>query len=310
MEADRQRHAYGGDRAPIVACDASGRVLYGNLAARQLLHRHNTASLDLLLPSDHANLASVCIKEGKRLAAATHFDGHYIHWTYRRLPRRQLACVFGNPVDASVVRALSAAKLMESILGKVGFGLLAIDAEFAIQFANPIARACLESAWPGSTESGRLFQNQPRLRSELDHLLQRDGGAVAFHRGVADAPLEILVTPLAGECNTSSNEASVWLIGVVDPDFVPSSFPKRLADLYDLTPAEARVAAVLKHGRSLSDTAEVIGVSRSTVSTHLRTLCKKTGTAKMSDLLCRINCSIAAIMVAVDLISDLTDLTK
>ena len=54
--------------------------------------------------------------------------------------------------------------------------------------------------------------------------------------------------------------------------------------LFDLTPAEARVARSLSAGETLDDIAETGGVSRNTVRTQLRGVMEKTGCTRQAEL--------------------------
>lgn len=57
-----------------------------------------------------------------------------------------------------------------------------------------------------------------------------------------------------------------------------------LAQTYDLTPAEIRIVQALTQGRTLSQIAADLGVSRSTIAFHLRNVVQKTGTGRQAEL--------------------------
>ncbi|WP_336491255.1 helix-turn-helix transcriptional regulator [Methylobacterium nigriterrae] len=57
------------------------------------------------------------------------------------------------------------------------------------------------------------------------------------------------------------------------------------ATLFRLTSGELQVLAQLLNGRTLAETAEILGVARSTVKTHLDALFRKTDTKRQADLL-------------------------
>jgi DNA-binding CsgD family transcriptional regulator len=57
-----------------------------------------------------------------------------------------------------------------------------------------------------------------------------------------------------------------------------------LTGLFDLTPAEARIARGISTGRSLDELARAGGVSRETVRTQLKSLMMKTGTSRQVEL--------------------------
>lgn len=60
--------------------------------------------------------------------------------------------------------------------------------------------------------------------------------------------------------------------------------PSILSALFDLTPAEARLAAGLVEGRALKDVAAAMNVTYSTARTYLSRVFEKTGTGQQSEL--------------------------
>lgn len=57
-----------------------------------------------------------------------------------------------------------------------------------------------------------------------------------------------------------------------------------LSSLFDLTPAEARIAASLATGATLAATAAALSISVSTTRSHLSAVFSKTGTARQAEL--------------------------
>jgi DNA-binding CsgD family transcriptional regulator len=54
--------------------------------------------------------------------------------------------------------------------------------------------------------------------------------------------------------------------------------------LFDLTPAEARVARGISEAQTVDTVADALGVSRETVRTQLKAVLAKTGVAKQTEL--------------------------
>jgi DNA-binding CsgD family transcriptional regulator len=81
----------------------------------------------------------------------------------------------------------------------------------------------------------------------------------------------------------SVDDQRLAMIIIVDPArYVPSE--KDLADLFGLSPAEARVAAALMAGKSLADIAAASGVQITTVRTQLRSTLRKVEVKQQFDL--------------------------
>lgn len=72
---------------------------------------------------------------------------------------------------------------------------------------------------------------------------------------------------------------------VLTPVVAPSAPPVELVQsLFDLTPAEARVARNLVSGQSVDDMADASGVSHNTIRTHVRCVLQKTGCNRQSEV--------------------------
>jgi DNA-binding CsgD family transcriptional regulator len=72
---------------------------------------------------------------------------------------------------------------------------------------------------------------------------------------------------------------------VLTPVTMPQAPPVELVQsLFDLTPAEARVARSLASGKTVTDIASAGGVSRETIRTHVRGVLEKTGCNRQTDV--------------------------
>ncbi|HVO02117.1 MAG TPA: hypothetical protein VMT54_07945 [Candidatus Cybelea sp.] len=98
------------------------------------------------------------------------------------------------------------------------------------------------------------------------------------------APLVVHLLPLRRAAHDifSGSEMLVAATPVSASGIVPS--PSVLAGLFDLTPAEARLAASLSQGRALRDAAEDSNITFKTGRTYLERIFAKTGTHQQSEL--------------------------
>ena len=85
--------------------------------------------------------------------------------------------------------------------------------------------------------------------------------------------------------------SSILVITRVTPPAAPPA--ELLQGLFDLTPAEARVACGIGDGRTVEGIAELFGLSRETVRSQLKAVLGKTGLGRQADL--------AALLAGVDL---------
>jgi DNA-binding CsgD family transcriptional regulator len=128
----------------------------------------------------------------------------------------------------------------------------------------------LSAALNGQTRKlGKLIANA--LRGET-------GGpnAMALFRDHSRWPLWLLVLPVESRCAA---------VVVSDPAWKPFPDGRVLADLFRLTPAECRLAALLMQGASLLEAGMALQITRYTARAHLKLIFEKTGVDRQSRLM-------------------------
>ncbi|HMN81877.1 MAG TPA: hypothetical protein PKA20_18405 [Burkholderiaceae bacterium] len=100
----------------------------------------------------------------------------------------------------------------------------------------------------------------------------------APHVGVMPATLALLTAD-----SRRPGEALI-LLTLHDPDYGHHVDARMLEELFEMTPAEARVACALVRGLSPRQTAELCGVALGTVRTQLKAVFSKTRTRRQAEL--------------------------
>lgn len=96
-------------------------------------------------------------------------------------------------------------------------------------------------------------------------------------------PLIVHLVPIRRDARDVFSQASAILVLTpVVPGKVPTA--EVLQGLFDLTPAEARVARGVAELQTVDTIADTLGVSRETIRTQLKSVLAKTGTARQADL--------------------------
>jgi len=100
--------------------------------------------------------------------------------------------------------------------------------------------------------------------------------------------LTILVSSVRGKdvgrlADSNMKDAAV-LVFIIDPVNRASIPLTRIMDAYGLTQAEARVALAASSGKTMFETAKLLGLSPNTIKTHLRRVFAKTGTGRQAEL--------------------------
>lgn len=172
-------------------------------------------------------------------------------------------------------------------------GMIFFDSTGRILFMNRNARAIVAQKDGLLSTPDGLRAVQVRESANLDLLIRQaiatstgtglDAGGTILISRRSLPPLHLLVVPTRNlELDSSTSAAAV--VFIVDPSRRLRPAPEILSDLYRLTPAESRVTLLLGDGKSLSEIAEILGVSRNTLKTQVASVYSKTGTSRQSQL--------------------------
>jgi len=207
------------------------------------------------------------------------------------VPHLARAAEIGHELGAAAAsrRAFTAA------LDRLPRGVLLVDARLAVRFANRYAEEVLAAADGLRTERGALVASRPETTAALRRLVAgaaapaacgpaSAGGYLALARPSLARPLELLVAPLTPELAPMAAGRAVAALFVVDPERRLELPHEALRQLYGLTPAEARLAALVAEGLGLPEVATRLGVARETAKSTLRAVFAKTGTRKQGEL--------------------------
>jgi DNA-binding CsgD family transcriptional regulator len=168
--------------------------------------------------------------------------------------------------------------IAESALDALDLALLAVDRGQRIVFSNASADELLQAGRCLFKSNGRLAGRDAATNSALQGLVASSRGArrlcARSAHGAEGAEIYALAVPFV------ERQRLLLLVerrGVgLDTD--------RIAQLFDLTPAEARLAGALVAGKTLTEYARERGVSLNTVRSHLRQVLDKAGMRRQADL--------------------------
>lgn len=205
----------------------------------------------------------------------------------RLLPHIARAAAIGARLDG----CREAAARAEILLDGLGAGMVLVSERMRIIHLNRAARALLARGDCLRSEDGIIHARAPGTTRELAEAVARSartpgGGAVtiAAFRDAA-SPVVLHVVGLESRASAASMaDKPCAAIVVMIPNRLPGHVLDAVADLYDLTPAEASVFAQIAIGKTPAEVAQTLGIAASTVRTHLLRLFDKTGVRRQSDL--------------------------
>jgi DNA-binding CsgD family transcriptional regulator len=167
-------------------------------------------------------------------------------------------------------------------------GVIITDNTGLVIETNRAAEAIVQLADGLLVREGRLYARRVFETTRVAKLIagatgeqpRMGGGRMVIGRCDDLPPYVLAVMPLQ---TAPVDDRRLAMIIIVDPArYVPSE--RDLADLFGLSPAEARVAAALMTGKSLADIAATAGVQITTARTQLRSILRKVGVKRQFDL--------------------------
>lgn len=177
-------------------------------------------------------------------------------------------------------------------------GLILVDAEGKILFANQVAEELLALNEVLCLKEGRLHLSAPEPDAALHFTLGTCAAAtIAFFRTkqmieVARedrTPLQLSVTPFPNDSlNTSlpavGDSCPAAIILIADPEKERAAWKMQLRKEFGLTSAEAELALEIMKGDGREAAARRLGISVATVRTHLLHIFDKTGVHRQAEL--------------------------
>lgn len=174
-------------------------------------------------------------------------------------------------------------------------GMLLLNEDGCVVESNRAATRIVERGDGLTLRDGRPVAGDANDNRALQDLLKRALESTPETAPAVDRPLSIkrstdqrpysmMVTRLltAPEIGASRNIRAA--IFVTDPDDRQLGMRSLLGELYQLSPAEAELAALLCEGESLEGASDLRGVSVSTARSQLKAIFRKTGTRRQGDL--------------------------
>jgi DNA-binding CsgD family transcriptional regulator len=206
-------------------------------------------------------------------------------WLDRMVPHFQRAMLAWQARAGSAEHPASG---ITSLLAGLGQAAVVVEADGRLVERNEAARAHLASGHGLRLDGPRVTTSRPALAPALALAIGRaivrapERAPLALPRPGGRAPLSVGVFPVP---ETLSGGRRLALVLVVDPDRAREEGAVAVQALFDLSPAETRLLALLARGLELATVAAETGTSLNTVRTQLRSVFRKTGCRRQAELL-------------------------
>jgi DNA-binding CsgD family transcriptional regulator len=207
------------------------------------------------------------------------------------VPHMCRAVLIGRAIDLKRAEAATFADALDDLPA----GMFLIGKDARIKHANAAGQAMLEAGDILRSTGGRLFASDRRADEALREVFVAavDGDTALGVKGVA-VPLiaengkrhVAHALPLTAGARRQTGETYAATAALFVRGATLDSPPalEVIARRYQLTPTELRVLLAIVEVGGTPKVAEALGVSPSTVRTHLKSLFSKTGTRRQADL--------------------------
>ncbi len=194
------------------------------------------------------------------------------------------AAAVRTEIELEEERTVSAA--LSSSLSALGLGIVVLEADGRIRHASETALQIVDEHDGLIVADERLGLLDPeddaKFREHVHELsIARAGATTSMRVKRPSDGAAITLRMSAG----SSGRARYVVVAVDRPERVERLTPEMLAELFELTRAESKLAAALVKGSTLKEAANELSVGIETVRTQLKQLMKKTDTHRQADLI-------------------------
>jgi DNA-binding CsgD family transcriptional regulator/PAS domain-containing protein len=200
-------------------------------------------------------------------------------------------------IFAKIRRMEARRALYEGVMDQIATGMMLLDEGGNVLQMNRAAQKIIDDGGL-SIIDGKLHIEDEDAAVELRRLIHEAGAseerrkpsvmaALRVQNGAGAPSLSLLVRPLPAGAggDAGSPIATVFLSRPEERHSIP---PEIIQQLFGLTKTESSVTSLLAQGIGVEEIASRLGVSVYTVRTHIRSVFKKTGVSKQTELIRRV----------------------
>lgn len=264
-----------------------------------------------LEPSNILHLLGIDIREKKGLKASLRlsrgkqrqpFGDAERELCTRLIPHLQQAI----SIHARINHIESERLLYASTMGQLSVATVLLNENRQVISTNKIADALLADKDGVKLQRGELkitpASRHQAFLERIDHALANQHQttpamieALAVPRPSGKQAYGVIVRPVPRNEWAEEQSTPTVAIFIRNPEQTVIASEKMLTQLFELSPAEARLALQIANGLSLDEAVDVLCISRNTGRAHLRSIFSKTGISQQTQLVSLILKSVASL---------------
>jgi len=301
IEIALERQAYGTARENRVSktssrifqlsCNPDGSIVKKSARLEKIVKDYDKDTVYELLPRDHKNHVAICLRHRKAQMLTGRIDDHILSWEYHPMQTGRTVRITAYDITEQYGTAeLNADQAsLSDALDHLASGVMLVNEHLKVFYRNQAADKFFEEKAILKLKDGYLGLTTPELTAELHKLVLKESGDIlTVNRGSRVSPLHIFVSPLHSRASNYGHDLPIAVLFL----FETVNDVERIGDvvrtLYNLSPTEAKIAALLVFNPHLEEVAGSLGITYNTARTHLKRIYMKTGTNRLSLLVHRI----------------------
>ncbi len=209
-------------------------------------------------------------------------------------------------IYATLNRATTERDVYAGAMSRLAVATIILDEQARLLNANPVAQALLDRNEGLLAKEGKIrLEGREADRALQEALLstiraQQQGEAsvaraLRVPRSGGRADLGLVVRPVPASEWSQGQSSPCVAVFISDPESQEPASQQILGELFELTPAEARLAILLARGLSLAEVSEVQNISQHTARAQLKSIFAKTGVSRQAELVRLVLKSVASL---------------
>jgi DNA-binding CsgD family transcriptional regulator len=297
-----ERYAKSDPRAPVLLAAPVGTWNSCHQFLDQAFVDSNEFFQDFLIPYGSRYMSAVKLLETDAYVAILG-----LHSSVWQSPLQDDALAFLTKVTPHLQRAMRLIQdratvqdqwtVAKATLDMLDYGALVCDETGTLLVGNEAAASTLEQSDGLSLKDGRLFVRDRNVQTQLRAILLGKGvsgeidnsqpmsGAILVPRPSALPYYQVILRKIVRERSIFGFKSrDLWSVMISDPARASVPTMRAISVLYDLTPAESRIASLLVAGATPDEVATQTKVKITTIRSQLSSLYSKTRTRRQAEL--------------------------
>jgi len=277
---------------PVLRFNPAGEMLFANSAVALLCSSLGCRSVSELLPVDHLEHIRRCSSSRGISTVRYRVKDRLFTWSYRPSRLNEMINLYGHEVTEYVGLAGDETRSMLPLaaLNVLGLPVIALDTHLNVLLCSQPAGDIIAASESLAIVTGILSSPYPKAIAQLKSDIATGGEndlVLRLPYQSDGTELDFVSLPMRS-ADKPDNVAVAMFHLQVSNKHRDLSIEHELIRRYNLTKAEAGLTNCLARGLTLQESSVTLGIAITTARSQLRSVFRKTGTRRQTELLIKI----------------------